>query len=132
MQKERITEYIQELFSAEAEHLWAKYPEDSIFRHPASKKWFGLIMTIPRNRLGLDGDSSVDILDIKCSPLMIGSLLAEPGFFPAYHMNKDSWITVLLDGTVPDEKLYPLLELSYDAVAPGRRGKNADKRSQKG
>ena len=123
MQKKRIIEYIQDRFSAQAEHLWAKYPEYSVFRHPASQKWFGIIMNISRNKLGLDGTEAVDILDIKCSPLMIGSLLSEQGFLPAYHMNKDTWITVLLDETVPDERIYPLLELSYDAVAPRRKGK---------
>lgn len=125
MQRERIELYIQDRFSAEGEHLWAQYPNYSVYRHPASKKWFGIIMDISRNRLGLDGEETVDVLDIKCSPLMIGSLLAEPGFLPAYHMNKDSWITILLDGTVPDERIYPLLELSYDAVAPKRRKQSA-------
>ena len=123
MQRERIELYIQERFSAEAEHLWAQYPDYSVFRHPASKKWFGIIMDIARARLGLDGDGTVDILDVKCSPLMIGSLLTEPGFLPAYHMNKDSWITILLDDSLPDERIYPLLELSYDAVAPKRKKK---------
>ena len=121
MQKQRIIEYIQDRFSAQEEHLWAKFPEDSIFRHPASKKWFAIIMDISGSKLGLDGDLPVDILDIKCSPLMIGSLLSENGFLPAYHMNKDSWITILLDGSVPDERIYPLLELSYDSVAPRRK-----------
>ena len=121
MQRERIIEYIKDRFSAEEEHLWAQYPNYSVFRHPASKKWFGIIMDISRSKLGLDGDGPVDILDIKCSPLMIGSLLSEKGFLPAYHMNKDSWITILLDGTVPDERIYPLLELSYDSVAPRRK-----------
>ena len=78
-------------------------------------------MDISRNKLGLDGDAAIDILDIKCSPLMIGSLLSEKGFLPGYHMNKDSWITILLDESVPDEKIYPLLEMSYDSVAPRRK-----------
>ena len=121
MQKERIMQYIQDRFGAEAEHLWAKYPDYSVFRHPASKKWFGIVMDISRGKLGLEGDGAADILDIKCSPLMIGSLLSERGFLPAYHMNKDTWITILLDESVPDEKIYPLLELSYDSVAPRRR-----------
>ena len=118
MQRERIEQYIQDRFSAEAEHLWAQYPNYSVFRHPASKKWFAIIRDIARSKLGLEGDSPVDVLDIKCSPLMIGSLLGEKGFLPAYHMNKDTWISILLDETVPDEKIYPLLELSYDSVAP--------------
>ena len=121
MQRERIIEYIQDTFSTEEEHLWTQYPNYSVFRHPASKKWFAIIMDISRSKLGLDGDGAVDILDIKCSPLMIGSLLSEQGFLPAYHMHKNTWITILLDETVPDEKIYPLLELSYDSVAPRRK-----------
>ena len=49
---------------------------------------------------------------------MIGSLLDEEGFFPAYHMNKNNWITIVLNDSVPDEKIYSLLELSYHSVAP--------------
>lgn len=117
-QRQRVTEYIRDRYAAEAEHLWAKYPNYAAFRHPASKKWFALVVDIPRNRLGLEGDGDVDIMDVKCGSLMVGSLLAQDGFLPAYHMSKSSWISVLLDETVPDEQIYPLLELSYDSVAP--------------
>ena len=78
-------------------------------------------MDIPRNRLGLEGDGDVEIMDVKCGPLMVGSLLTQDGFLPAYHMSKSSWISVLLDETVPDEQIYPLLELSYDSVAPKQK-----------
>ena len=89
-----------------------------MFRQSASRKWFAIFMDVPRNRLGLEGDGDVDIMDVKCGPLMVGSLLAQDGFFPAYYMSKSSWISILLDETVPDEQIYPLLELSYDSVAP--------------
>ena len=79
------------------------------------------IMHVPRSRLGLEGDETVAVLDLKCSPLMVGSLMSEQGFLPAYHMNKSSWISILLDGSVPDEKIIPLLELSYDSAAPKRK-----------
>ncbi len=92
-----------------------------VFRHPASKKWFAAILDVPRDKLGLPGEGSAVILDIKCDPRMIGSLLSEPGFLPAYHMSKSTWITVLLDGSVPDDKIFFLLELSYDSVAPKRK-----------
>ena len=78
-------------------------------------------MDIPRNRLGFEGGGAVDIMDVKCGALMVGSLLAQDGFLPAYHMSKSSWISVLLDETVPDEQIYPLLELSYDSVAPKQK-----------
>lgn len=117
-QRERIEEYIQNRYGADPEHLWAKYPSYAVYRQPASKKWFAIIMDIPRNRLGLDGEEPVDVMDVKCGAIMVGSLLAQDGFMPAYHMSKGTWISVLLDDTVPDEQIFPLLELSYDSVAP--------------
>ena len=110
--------YVQDRYGVEPEYLWAKYPNYAALRHPASRKWFALVMDIPRNRLGFEGEGAVDIMDVKCGPLMVGSLLAQDGFLPAYHMSKSSWISILLDDTVPDEQIYPLLELSYDSVAP--------------
>ena len=122
-QKERIERYMEDCCGSVPEHLWARFPNDAVCRHPASGKWYALFMTVPRNRLGLEGEGTVGILDIRCSPLMTGSLLSEQGFLPAYHMNKNSWITVLLDGAVPDEKIQALLEFSYDSVAPKRKKK---------
>ena len=123
-QKDRIIAHIQDTYAAEEEHLWAQYPNYSVFRHPMSQKWYAIIMDIPQSKLGLEGEQTVDVLDVKCSPVMIGSLLPEKGFFPAYHMNKKSWISILLDGTVSDEEIALLLDMSYDSVAPKRRKKN--------
>lgn len=120
-QRERIMEYVQDRYGTDPEHLWAKFPNYMVFRQSASRKWFAAIMDIPRNRLGLDGDGLVDVMDVKCGSLMVGSLLAQDGFLPAYHMSKGTWISVLLDDTVPDEQIFPLLELSYDSVAPKRK-----------
>ncbi len=45
---------------------------------------------------------------------MIGSLRLSKGFLPAYHMNKEHWITILLDGSVEREKIKQLIDLSYE------------------
>ena len=116
-QRERIMQYAQDRYGTEPEYLWKKYPSFFIFRQPASKKWFAAIMNLPKKRLELGGEGDVDVMDVKCGPLMVGSLLAQDGFLPAYHMSKSSWISVLLDDTIPDDEIYPLLELSYDSVA---------------
>ena len=113
-QRERITQYILDTYGTEAEYLWADSPNFAVFRHLSSKKWYGIIMDVPSDKLGLPGKELVDVLNIKCSTVMIGALLSEEGFLPAYHMNKDHWISILLDGTVPDKQIFPLLELSYD------------------
>ena len=117
-QRERITQYIRETYGTEAEYLWADSPGSAVFRHPASKKWYAIIMDVPANKLGLSGEDLVDVMNVKCGTIMVGSLLAEKGFRPAYHMNNNHWISILLNDSVSDDQIFPLLELSYDSVAP--------------
>lgn len=120
-QRERIIQHIQDRYAAEPEHLWARYPNYAVFRQSASRKWFAAVMDVAKKSIDLPGDGTADVMDLKCDPVLVGSLLARDGFLPAYHMSKSSWISVLLDETVPDEQIYPLLELSYDSVAPKRK-----------
>lgn len=127
-QCESIIRYIQNTYGAEAEYLWADLPDCAVFRHPSSKKWFGIIMTVPSNKLGLDGEGSVNIINVKCGPAMVGSLLIEQGFFPAYHMNKNNWITILLNGSVPNHQITFLLQVSYDSVSPKRKSRKQIKK----
>lgn len=120
-QRERVAQYIQDRYSVEPEYLWARYPNYAVFRQPTSRKWFTIIMDVARKSLDLAGDGTAGVMDLKCGPVLVGSLLAQEGFRPAYHMSKSSWISVLLDETLPDEEIYPLIELSYDSVAPKRK-----------
>ena len=122
-QRGRITQYIQDTFGTEAEYLWADSPGNAVFRHPASKKWYAAMMHVLPEKLGLPSGEALDVMDIKCDAIMIGSLLSAKGFFPAYHMNKNHWISIVLDDSVSDDQIIPLLELSYDSVAPKRRKK---------
>lgn len=71
-------------------------------------------MHVPKNKLGLEGTQPVEVVNVKCDPLIIGSLRQSPGFLPAYHMNKEQWLTVLLDGTVSEKKILELIDWSYD------------------
>ena len=104
-QRERITQYIQDTYGTEAEYLWADSPGNAIFRHSASKKWYAALMRVLPEKLGLTGVEALDVMDIKCSTIMIGSLLATKGFLPAYHMNKNHWISIVLDNSVPDSQI---------------------------
>ena len=65
----------------------------------------------------------MDVMNVKCGAIMTGSLLSQKGFLPAYHMNKNYWVSILLNDSVPDSEIIPLLELSYDSVAPKRKRK---------
>ena len=124
-QRERITQYILDTYGTEAEYLWADSPDSAVFRHPASRKWYAIIMGVLPERLGLSGEQVLYVMNVKCSTIIIGSLLSTKGFLPAYHMNKNHWISIVLDNSVPDDQITPLLELSYDSVAPKRRTKRS-------
>lgn len=106
--------YALEQLGAEPERPWAKYPDNIVLRHANNRKWYALFMGVERKKLGLPGDGSMDVMNIKCDPLLSGSLKESPGFLPAYHMNKDKWLTVLLDGSVPKDQIVVLLNMSYD------------------
>lgn len=122
-QRERLMQYMQDTYGTQAEYLWADTPDCAVFRHPSSKKWYAIIMTVRSDRLGLSGEELVDVMNVKCGAIMTGSLLSQKGFLPAYHMNKNYWISILLNDSVPDDQIAPLLELSYDSVAPKRKRK---------
>lgn len=83
--------YIQDAYSTEPEHPWADKPEFSVFRHASNKKWFALFMTVKASLLGLPGAEEVPVLNLKADPRLIGPQREKPGFFPAYHMNKEHW-----------------------------------------
>lgn len=117
MNRDDLEQFINENYNAESDYPWLKYPNYEVFRHSNNRKWFALIMDIPKNKLGLPGTNIIDVVNFKCDPLLIGSLLKEAGFFPAYHMNKESWITVALDKSVNDDTIKMLLDMSYDATA---------------
>lgn len=73
-------------------------------------------MQVEKSRLGLERDTKVDIIDVKCDPDMVGLLTQTYGFLPGYHMNKKYWITMLLDGTVSEAKILDFLDMSYDLI----------------
>ena len=123
MNRDEFKKMIAETYHTEAECPWMRYPRYEVFRHDSNRKWFAVIMDIPKSKLGLQSEERMDAVNLKCDPLLIGSLLSEKGFFPAYHMKKDSWITAALDGSIPDEKLAVLLDMSYQATAPKARKK---------
>ena len=118
MNRKGLEEYIQNNYNEEPDYPWIKYPNYVVFRHQNNKKWFALIMDVPKNKLGLQEDNILDVVNFKCSPILLGSLLDEKVFFPAYHMSKANWITVALDGSVADDKIKMLLDMSFEMTMP--------------
>ncbi len=103
----------REQYGTEAEYLWARTPGFGVLRHP-NGKWYAVVMDIPKSKIGLPGDELIDVMNVQVDPVMSGSLRANLSIFPGYHMNKEKWITVLLDGTIDMEQIAVLLDISYD------------------
>ena len=83
-------------------------------------------MCVPYRRLGIEREDSVDIVDVKCGPLLMDVYRKQPGILPGYHMNKDHWITILLDGTAEDGLIRELFEISYDLTGSIVKGKRTE------
>ena len=114
MTKQKLAAYLTEIYGITGEYLFARYPNFQVFRHNGKKKWFAAIMDIPGKNLGLTGNDEISVVNLKCDPRMIGSFRMETGIFPGWHMNKAHWITVALDGSVEDEKIRFLVDMSYE------------------
>lgn len=118
MLRQDILKWVLDTYGSQPESLWAKYPQDVVLRHESNKKWYAIIMTVKKSALGLDSEQEVDIIDVKCDTLQIDFLAQQQGFFHGYHMNKNHWLTILLDGSVALETVCGLIEQSYEMTAP--------------
>ena len=123
MTRGELTRYIFDTYGVEPDNPFPGDNTSVVFRHAGNRKWFALVMNIPAQKLGLPSDARIDIVNMKCDPVVIGSFRGLPGLFPAYHMSKENWITAALDGSAPDETVKTLLDMSYQATAPKVRRK---------
>lgn len=121
MTRKELESHILQAYHVQADYPWVTHPAYGVFRHEANKKWFAVVMTIPKIKLDPRTDEMIDIVNVKCDPILVGSLRQEQGFYPAYHMSKTNWITITLDGTVDAEKVKLLLDISYDLTKARKR-----------
>lgn len=122
--RDQVFDYVKSKYQSEVEYLWMRYPSFGVFRHADNQKWYGVVMDIPRSKLGLPGEDIVDVLDIKLGDLFLMDLLLKrDGFFPGYHMSHSNWISVLLDGTVEFDEISDLIDRSYMTTASAKTKK---------
>ncbi|WP_026508270.1 TerB N-terminal domain-containing protein [Butyrivibrio sp. MC2013] len=112
--RNQILDYCRDKYHISPVYPWDLLNEYAVLRHDASKKWFGLIMNVEASRLGLQNRQIIDVLDVRADSADIVYYLGKPGFLPAYHMSKSSWLTILLDGSACMDTIIYLLEKSYD------------------
>lgn len=119
MTVEEILEYTEKLGGTH-DNPFSGDEATAVLRNGVSGKWFGIILRVPAYFYG--GDKAEDCLNLKCLP-DVAYLLREEykNIRRAYHMNKEHWITVRLDGGVPDETIKQIMNLSYEIVDKKRR-----------
>ncbi len=121
-----LLSYAGERYGTKPEHPWRTLPDYTVLRHDDNKKWYGVLMNVPGNRLGLADNSKIPILNVKCDPMLSGMLRSGAGFLPAYHMNHEQWLTILLDGTVALEKITSLLDMSFELTCSAKNRGRCD------
>lgn len=121
--REQLFSYAEEKYGSEAEYLWANDPYSAVLRNLFNRKWYAIVMRVAGKKPGLKTEEPVEILGVKCDPVLREFLLQREGYFLAYHLNKRTWITASLEGDVPFEELCRLIDMSYSLVSEAKRPK---------
>ena len=118
--RQEIEKYINKTYKPLQEYPWQDAPHHSTFKHTDNKKWFALIMEVPYRTLKIEKDGLVDVINLKNIPELIGGLRKKKGILPAYHMNKNNWITIILDDSLTDATIFELVKKSYLLIKESR------------
>ena len=113
MQAETVIRFVRETWGDALEFLWERFPDNAIWRRRDNEKWYGLILTVAGRKLGLDTDEIQEILVLRMDRERREEVLSRPHHLPAWHMNKNSWYTLVLNDSVPDAALFAAIRESY-------------------
>lgn len=115
MTKQSFLEYCSAVYGTEADYPFDEDFETAVLRHESNRKWYAIVMKVPRNKFGSDRNEVIDVVNLKLPTEMFGSFCELDGVYPAYHMNKLHWISVLLPDA-PDDVVKFLVNVSFDAT----------------
>ena len=122
MTKQQFLEYCLNTYGTSPDYPFDDDLETAVLRHAENRKWYALVMKVPRRRFGFESDAVIDVVNLKLPTEMFGSFGATDGVYPAYHMNKLHWISVLLPDA-PDALVQFLVNVSFEATkAKGKTG----------
>ena len=112
----KVVDYVQTKYQAKIDFPWYKYPDYFVIRNK-NNKWFGLVMKVPYKKFNLNKEDLVDVLNVKIDDHGLYDIVVDnKTIFPGYHMAKNKWISILLDGSVDIKKIFKIIDKSYIAV----------------
>lgn len=112
--REDIFKHVKENYGTLPDYPFRKFPNFAVLRHASNGKWYGLVMNVLPEKLGLDGNEKIDILNLKCPSELNAGLRNGRDILPAYHMNKEHWISIVLERIDPKGEVYHLIEESFN------------------
>ena len=115
MTKQQFFSYCLSTYGTPPDYPFEGDFETAVFRHSGSRKWYAIVMRVSRRKFGFDDDEVIDVVNLKLPTEMFGSFGASDGVYPAYHMNKLHWVSVLLPDS-PDDIVEFLLNVSFEAT----------------
>ncbi len=113
MYKDFVIDLCRKKYETLPDYPFRDENETAVLRHKSNRKWYALIMKLSPEVFGIQNDAKIHVMNVKIDSIMMGSFLKEKGIYPAYHMNKNSWVSVFLDGSVDKETIEFLIEVSY-------------------
>lgn len=114
MKREDIFDFASERYDVKPEYPWKENTAYAVLRHSDSEKWFALVMDITADKLGLNSDEEIDVLNIKVRKEFVGPLRAKKGIYRAYHMDKNNWVSINLNEVKKTEEIQDLIAESYE------------------
>jgi predicted DNA-binding protein (MmcQ/YjbR family) len=115
MTKQELFAYCRDTYATSPDYPFDEDFETAVLRHGDNRKWYAIVMRVSRQKFGFVSDEVIDVVNLKLPTEMFGSFGASDGVYPAYHMNKLHWISVLLPDA-PDDILQFLLNVSFEAT----------------
>lgn len=112
--REKLFQYIKKHYGTEPEYLWENFPDYAVFKQPSTGKWYAIVMNVLPEKVGLEGDEEIDILELKSPPEINGGLKERKEIRDAYHMNKEHWISVVLGQIEDMTDVVQLIETSFE------------------
>lgn len=112
-QAKDLIEYVRTTYCDELEFLWQKFPDNAVWRRKDNKKWYGALLTVSKEKLGLPSKETTEIIDLRLEPDKIASQIDRVRYFPGWHMNKKSWYTIILDGSVETAEICSRIHNSF-------------------
>ena len=122
MTKQQFLSYCLSTYNTAPDYPFDEDFETAVLRHSDNRKWYALAIRVSRRKFWIDSDEVIDVVNLKLPTEMFGSFGAADGVYPAYHMNKFHWISVLLPDA-PDNVVKFLVNASFEVTKSKKKVK---------